>query len=153
MTLYQTDIYSIVLGKMEAYSFLKQSDNEIYDNFKEYLHSVVGLPFVRAKFKTLSLDDEVMEIEFVLTSPVDDISDKFFVTNVFAQGIVMQWLEQKKNSELTLNYAIYGKEEKAFSQSSHLREVASLYEDAFIGLKKLIRDYGYFNNSYIRGDS
>lgn len=153
MTLQYIDVYAIALANIEAQSLLEYSDNEFYEIMKEYLHSVAGMPFVRAKFKKLNLIDDTITIDFELTTPVDDESDIYFVTNVFADGIVVKWLEKKKNTELTINYAIYGKEEKAFSQSSHLREVHSLYNEAFINFKKMIRDYGYINNSYLRGES
>ena len=86
-----------------------------------------------------------------LKNSIDDNSDELFVIEVFAQGMIIQWLEPKSkiNSKCKNNF-FGGKEEKKFySQANHLNELRSLLSDANISLRKLLRDHGYIINSYI----
>ncbi len=53
-------------------------------------------PYVRVKFKTFSLNDEVLKMNWELKNSIDDNSDELFVIEVFAQGMIIQWLEPKK---------------------------------------------------------
>ncbi len=84
-----------------------------------------------------------------LKNSIDDNSDELFVIEVFAQGMIIQWLEPKVKSILNVKQFFGGKEEKFYSQANHLNELRSLLSDANISLRKLLRDHGYIINSYI----
>ena len=114
-----------------------------------WLHSVASLPYVRVKFKTFSLNDEVLKMNWELKNSIDDNSDELFVIEVFAQGMIIQWLEPKVKSILNVKQFFGCKEEKFYSQANHLNELRSLLSDANISLRKLLRDHGYIINSYI----
>jgi len=138
MTSSYEDIYSRFLQKCTDYDFIEW-----------WLHSVASLPYVRVKFKTFSLNDEVLKMNWELKNSIDDNSDELFVIEVFAQGMIIQWLEPKVKSILNVKQFFGGKEEKFYSQANHLNELRSLLSDANISLRKLLRDHGYIINSYI----
>lgn len=149
MTSSYEDIYSRFLQKCTDYDFIELDEETVYDNKEGWLHSVASLPYVRVKFKTFSLNDEVLKMNWELKNSIDDNSDELFVIEVFAQGMIIQWLEPKVKSILNVKQFFGGKEEKFYSQANHLNELRSLLSDANISLRKLLRDHGYIINSYI----
>jgi hypothetical protein len=149
MTSSYEDIYSRFLQKCTDYDFIELDEETVYDNMEGWLHAVASLPYVRVKFKTFSLNDEVLKMNWELKNSIDDNSDELFVIEVFAQGMIIQWLEPKVKSILNVKQFFGGKEEKFYSQANHLNELRSLLSDANISLRKLLRDHGYIINSYI----
>ena len=75
MTLQYQEVYDRFLQKITDYSFLEYDANFIYDSMKGWLHSAASQPLVRAKFSTLSFDDEIIELNFALNTSVDDDSE------------------------------------------------------------------------------
>ena len=149
MTSSYEDIYSRFLQKCTDYDFIELDEETVYDNMEGWLHSVASLPYVRVKFKTFSLNDEVLKMNWELKNSIDDNSYELFVIEVFAQGMIIQWLEPKVKSILNVKQFFGGKEEKFYSQANHLNELRSLLSDANISLRKLLRDHGYIINTYI----
>lgn len=151
MTLSYQDIQTKFLSKMTDYSFLQENSDFIQESMKDWLHSAASHPYTRFKFLKLSLDDELMEIEFILKNSLDDESDSYFVTEIFAKGMVIEWLEPQVKNSLYTHQFIGGKEEKFYSQSPMLSQLQKLLADEKNELRKIIRDYGQLNNSYIGG--
>lgn len=152
MTLQYEDIYKLFLGSVQAYSWLKVSTEVAYEYMLEYLHKTYALPYVRSRFTSISLDDELMTITCELEDSVDDDYDKYFVSElVFAKGMIVFWLEDKKNTETLLNYAVFGKEEKVASPYGQLAEIKEAYNKARIEHEKLLLKHGYWNSSYLAG--
>ena len=112
MTSSYEDIYSRFLQKCTDYDFIELDEETVYDNMEGWLHSVASLPYVRVKFKTFSLNDEVLKMNWELKNSIDDNSDELFVIEVFAQGMIIQWLEPKVKSILNVKQFFGGKEEK-----------------------------------------
>lgn len=148
MTLQYTDIFSAFLSKCTDPSFLEQDEDFVYESMREWLHSAVSIPHIRKIFSALNLDDELMEFEFELNTSVDEVSDRDFVIEILSKGLVIKWLEPQVNSKLHISQFFGGKEQRWFSQAQHLSELKSMLADAKTELKKMIRDYGYINNSY-----
>lgn len=153
MTLQYQEVYNRFLQKITDYSFLEYDANFIYDSMKGWLHSAASQPLVRAKFSTLSFDDEIIELNFALNTSVDDDSDKYFVAEILSRGMVIEWLEPQVKSQLYINQFFGGKEQKWFAQANHLNSLRQMLEDAKKEQRKMIRDYGYVNNSYIGGEA
>lgn len=153
MTLQYQEVYDRFLQKITDYSFLEYDANFIYDSMKGWLHSAASQPLVRAKFSTLSFDDEIIELNFALNTSVDDDSDKYFVAEILSRGMVIEWLEPQVKSQLHINQFFGGKEQKWFAQANHLNSIRQMLEDAKKEQRKMIRDYGYVNNSYIGGEA
>ena len=152
MTLQYQEIQDRFLQKITDYSFLEQDINFIYDSMKGWLRSAASQPIVRIKFSTLSFVDEVMELKFALNMSVDEEADMYFVAEILARGMVIEWLEPQVKSQLVIDQFFGGKEQKWFAQANHLNSLKQMLNDAKTEQRKMIRDYGYMHNSYIRED-
>lgn len=149
MTLPFDEIYSIFLSKITDYSFLEYDEQFIYSSMYNWLRSAISKPYLRGKFSTLSLEDTGENVKFELNNPIDNESDRYFVSEVLAMGMVCEWLEPQVKNIVNIAQMFSGKEEKYFSQAAHLKEIKDLLESTKFDLRKILRDYGYQHNSYI----
>ena len=140
-------IYSRFYLKETDPSLFKLSKEEAYEKMCEWLHSTAAIPHVRKCFSTLTLDDELCEMEYKLVNSIDEYSDEDFVVELFAQGMVICWMRPQIERNINLATVIGGKEEKSML-NNYKPNIARL-ETLERNLKKYIRDYGYLNNSYI----
>ena len=115
-----------------------------------WLHSSASSPRLRAKFSTLILNDEESYLDFSLKNSVDEQSDCEFTTDILARAMVIAWLEPEVKNVLFTKQLLTGKEEKFYSQASHLSQLEQMLYSAKTELKNILRDYGYLNNSYIK---
>lgn len=152
MILNYQDIYSRFLAKITDYDFLKRSTDDSYEYMCSWLHSAMSKPYVRRKFQTFKMNDEVMNLTFELRNSVDEDSDYEFVTEIAALGMVVEWLAPRVQSTNNVNQIYSGKEQKFYSQSNHMQTVNDLWNTTKNTVRKMIRDYGYINNSYINRD-
>lgn len=146
------EIISCFLPKVEDYDFLKMSIDDFNDYFTRWLHSAISRPYVRRLFSSLTLDDEVMEINYEMEYSVDTDTDKDFVLEILALGAGIQWITPKINSTLNTQQVYASKEEKYYSQAQHLTELRALKKDWEKEQRGMIRDRGYIWNSYLDGD-
>ena len=145
------EIYSQFYSKETDPTFFKKySKDEAYELMRTWLHSIVATPYVRKCFSTITLDDELLELTFELKNSIDEDSDNFFVKDILAQGMVICWMQQQIDKTVSLATVIGGKEEKTIL-NNYKNNIARL-EELKVYLRKVIRDYGYFNNDYI-GDN
>ena len=147
---YET-IFSRVRGRIDDPKELSYEESDLIDIYTERLNNVVGNPRVRRLFSSLSLDDEIQQMNFILNNPVDDTSDKNFVIGILVLGMEIEWLEPQVNSLKSTAEALSGKEEKMLL-SPHKNNMTKL-DDMKRELNKRIRDYGYMYNSYINSES
>lgn len=142
------EIYSQFYSKIDDPNFFKKySKDEAYDLMKSWLHSVVGLPYLKKRFSSIALDDEILELTFELVNSVDEDSDNFFVKDILAQGMVICWMQQKIDKAVSLATVIGGKEEKTIL--NNYKNNMTRLNELKIQFRKVIRDYGYINNDYI----
>ena len=142
------EIYSQFYSKIDDPTFFtKYSKDEAYDLMKSWLHSVIGLPYFKKCFSSIILDDEILELDFKLKNPIDEDSDNYFVKDVFAQGMVICWMQQKIDKAASLAIVVATKEEKMLL-NNHKNNMARLNE-LKVQFRKIIRDYGYIKNDYI----
>ena len=142
------EIYSQFYSKIDDPTFFKKySKDEAYDLMRTWLHSIVSLPYLKKRFSSIILNDEILELTFQLKNSVDEDSDNYFVKDIFAQGMVICWMQQKIDKAVSLATVIGGKEEKTIL-NNYKNNIARLNElkNQF---RKIIRDYGYINNDYI----
>ena len=66
--------------------------------------------------------------------------------------MVYECLRPRLNSTLNVSQFEGGKEEKFYSQANHITVLQSLYKDARLEKIKIVRGYGYENNSYLTGE-
>jgi hypothetical protein len=82
---------------------------------------------------------------------VDDDTDKDFVVDMLALGMVVAWLSPILRSKVNLAQKFGGSEQKFYSQAAHIAELREVCDDAKIEQRNLIRDRGYIYNSYLEG--
>ena len=142
------EIYSQFYSKIEDPNFFKKySKDEAYALMKSWLHSVVSLPYLKKRFSSIPLDDEILELTFELVNSVDKDSDIFFVKDIIAQGMVICWMQQKIDKATSLATVIGGKEEKTIL--NNYKNNMERLNELKVQFRKIIRDYGYTNNDYI----
>lgn len=150
MNLQYEDIFSMFLSKITDYSFLEYDESFIRSQMTSWLHSSISSPRLRAKFSSLSLNDNETIVSFVLKNSISEDFDIKFVTDVLARGMVISWLEPQVKSVLLTKQILGGKEEKFYAQANHLSQLQQMLDSAKTELNNLLRDYGYLNNSYIK---
>jgi len=72
---------------------------------------------------------------------------------VIATGMVVEWVTPQVNSVINTQQMFSGKEVNFYSQANHLAELQNLLKLSSSTLRKLIRDRGYYVNSYINSQS
>ena len=142
------EIYSQFYSKETDPTFFKKySKDEAYELMRSWLHSIVAIPYIRKCFSTITLDDEILELTFELANSIDEDSDNYFVKDIFAQGMVICWMQQQIDKITSLATVVGGKEEKTIL-NNYKNNIERL-EQLKVQFRKIIRDYGYINNSYI----
>ena len=141
-------LFSRVLNKINDQKELSLDENDLLEIYTERLHSVVGKPRVRRLFSSLSLDDEIQEMTFTLNNSVDEESDKDFVLEILLLGMAIEWLQPQVDSVIHTSVMIGGKEEKKLldNHKNMIERLDSMKKEQ----NKMIRDYGYMYNSYIK---
>ena len=141
-------LFSRVLNKINDTKELSLDENDLLEIYTERLHSVVGKPRVRRLFSTLSLDDELQEMTFTLNNSVDEESDTDFVLEILSLGMAIEWLQPQVDSVIHTSVMIGGKEEKKLldNHKNMIDRLDSMKKEQ----NKMIRDYGYMYNSYIK---
>ena len=141
-------LFSRVLNKINDPKELSLNENDLLEIYTERLHSVVGKPRVRRLFSTLTLDDEIQEMTFTLNNSVDEDSDTDFVLEVLSLGMAIEWLQPQVDSVIHTSVMIGGKEEKKLldNHKNMIDRLDSMKREQ----NKMIRDYGYMYNSYIK---
>ena len=141
-------LFSRVLNKINDPKELSLDENDLLEIYTERLHSVVGKPRVRRLFSSISLDDEIQEMTFTLNNSVDEESDKDFVLEILSLGMAIEWLQPQVDSIIHTSVMIGGKEEKKLldNHKNMIDRLDSMKKEQ----NKMIRDYGYIYNSYIK---
>ena len=141
-------LFSRVLNKINDPKELSFDENDLLEIYTERLHSVVGKPRVRRLFSSISLDDEIQEMTFALNNSVDEESDKDSVLEILSLGMAIEWLQPQVDSVIHTSVMIGGKEEKKLldNHKNMIDRLDSMKKEQ----NKMIRDYGYMYNSYIK---
>lgn len=143
------NIYERFYRLVDDASFFQLEESYAYELMSGWLHDAIGTLKIRKIFSEISLDDELMELTFTLSTSIDEQSDKDFVEKILSQFMVIQWLKPKVESVLNTAFILGGKEEKKI-QSNYKTTIDRL-DSLEVKLKKDIRDYGYEYNSYLSG--
>ena len=149
MTISYENIYNRFLQKIDDIEFLQLDRNTAYEKMKGWLTTALSVPYTRRLFETLKKNDDIMELRYTLKHPVEEDGDNDFIEEALALGMLIAWLEPKVQTTTTITQGLFGKEQKAFSQASHLGETRELLETARTNQRRLIMDRGYINNDYL----
>lgn len=142
-------IFSYFLGYVTDHQLASMSMQDAYDFMVEYLHKALAKPYTRRLFSSCDIDDNIQVITFEMEYVVDESADTDFVIDILSKGMVIEWLEPQVNSKNNVLQFFGGKEQKFYSQSTHLGEISALLESLRNEQKDIIRDRGYINNSYL----
>lgn len=151
MTLQYEDIFSTFLSKITDYSFLECDETFVRDQMISWLHSSSSSPRLRAKFSSFTLNDEEGVLGFSLKNSSDEQADCDFAMDVLARSMVIAWLEPEVKNVLLTKQLLTSGDEKFFAQANHVSQLEEMLATAKNELKNILRDYGYLNNSYIKG--
>jgi hypothetical protein len=138
MTSYET-VYNRFFQKCTDYELPNLPDDELEAMLHGWLLSSIA-KFRKCESDLTQRDDELR------TFLVDLLNEEI---EILALLMTVEWLEPTINSVLLTNMMVGGKEEKWFSQSSHLAELQALRDANRLEAKKLMRDYTYANHSYL----
>lgn len=141
-------IFSRFRGKVTDYDFLSYSDADLQTIQTDMLKAACAKPRVRQIFRTYGFDEDFQELTFELRNPVDDFSDAEYVTELLALGMAIEWYQPKIDDILYGAPMIGGKEEKKLIDSR--KENIQRLDSMKVEQAKMIRDYGYMYNSYIK---
>ena len=144
---YET-VFSRTRGRVNDPKELSLNENDLLEIYTERLHNVIGKPRVRRLFSSIVLDDEIQQIDFILNNSVDEASDIDFVTDLLILGMTIEWLQPQVDSILHTSVMIGGKEEKKLLDNH--KNMIDRLDSMKTELNKMIRDYGYMYNSYIK---
>ena len=136
-TPYET-IYNRALQKIKDFDLALLPEEDMEDMLHSWLISAI------AKFRKCSSDLSDRDDELKTFNV--DLEDEEI--EILALLTVSEWLEPQVNSTLLTSQFFGGKEEKWFSQSSHLAELKALRDGTRTEARKLMRDYSYQANSY-----
>lgn len=149
MTLSYDEIFSSFLGYVTDYTLANIDFQDATDMMCEWLRKAYSKPYLRRLFSSAVLDDELQMFTFEMTFQYSEDEDISFTTDVLAKGMVIEWLQPQVKSRLMTSQFFGGKEQKWFSQAQHISELRGLLEDITLEQRKMIRDRGYINNSYL----
>ena len=130
-------IYDRALAKITDYDLAFLPDDDFRFMLRGWLDSSIS------KFRKCASDlsDRDDELEIFNVDLVDEEIE------ILALLMVCEWLEPQVNSVLLTNQMFGGKEEKWFSQSSHLAELKALRDETRTEAKKLMRDFTFFSGT------
>lgn len=144
MTLSCDEIYSAFLGLIDDYQIPHMSKDDAYEYMRDCFKLVFSKPKIRKLFSSISFDSNILQLNYELRNTIDEEFDEEFVKGLFANGMVIAWVEPKYASEtLTAEY-FGGKEQSWFSQANHMAQMSEMLTKArMIVDKDYARDHGY----------
>ena len=115
MTSEYSEIYSRFYLRIKDYEMIALEEKVVNEMLSGYLRSTLSKPMVRRLFSSVVMDDDVEEIEYELRESLDEDSDKDFVEEVLATGMVVSWLDPKYHSTLLTSQFFSNSEQKFYA--------------------------------------
>lgn len=137
MTSYET-IYNRALSKLEDPTLAMLPEEDLENMLHGYLMSAIA-KHRKCEHDLSDRDDELKQFNF-------DLSD--LEIEILSILMVREWISVQLHSVVNTLQVFGGKEEKFYSQSSHLAELRALDESLRIEAQQLSRDYSYIDNDY-----
>lgn len=131
-------IYESFLQKVQDYSFVSFSQDELETELAGYLKNAIP-KFRRCKVNLSSRDEVAKQFTFDLTAEEIEI---------LANMMVVEYLKPKVVSTENLKQTLSDKDFKMYSQANHIKELLSLYKIMKSEVEKMIVDYTYLNNDF-----
>lgn len=133
------EIYNLAANKITDPEIALLLPEDIEELFHGYLISAIP-NFRKCKNDLSNRDDELRQFNVDLLDVEKEI---------LAILVVREWLQPQLYSALLTKQVFSDKEQKYYSQSSHISELRALDETLKIDAQKLSRDYTYGNLEYL----
>lgn len=133
------EIYNLASNKITDPEIALLSQEDIEELFHGYLISAIP-KFRKCKNDLSNRDDELRQFNVDLLDVEKEI---------LAILVAREWLQPQLYSALLTKQVFSDKEQKYYSQSSHISELRALDETLKIEAQKLSRDYTYGSLEYL----
>ena len=133
------EIYNLASNKITDPEIALLSQEDIEELFHGYLISAIP-KFRKCKNDLSNRDDELRQFNVDLLDVEKEI---------LAILVAREWLRPQLYSALLTKQVFSDKEQKHYSQASHISELRALDETLKIEAQKLSRDYTYGNSEYL----
>ena len=133
------EIYNLASNKITDLEIALLSQEDIEELFHGYLISATT-KFRKCKNDLSNRDDELRQFNVDLLDVEKEI---------LAILVAREWLQPQLYSALLTKQVFSDKEQKYYSQSSHISELRALDETLKIEAQKLSRDYTYGSSEYL----
>ena len=133
------EIYNLSANKITDPEIALLLPEDIEELFHGYLISAIP-KFRKCKNDLSNRDDELRQFNVDLLDVEKEI---------LAILVVREWLQPQLYSALLTKQVFSDKEQKYYSQSSHISELRALDETLKIEAQKLSRDYTYGSSEYL----
>lgn len=133
------EIYNLASNKITDPEIALLSQEDIEELFHGYLISAIH-KFRKCKNDLSNRDDELRQFNVDLLDVEKEI---------LAILVAREWLQPQLYSALLTKQVFSDKEQKYYSQSSHISELRALDETLKIEAQKLSRDYTYCSSEYL----
>ena len=137
------DVFSRFYLRVEDYNIVGLDEEIVNEMLYGYLKSVISKPFVRRLFSSITVDDDVEEIEYTMRESWGSDADQDFVEELLSMGMIVEWLNPRYNSMQNTSQFFSNSDAKFFSQANHMTELKAMLEKAQNDLRKYIRDRSY----------
>lgn len=136
-TPYET-IYNCALSKIEDPTLAMLPEEDLENMLHGYLMSAIA-KHRKCEHDLSDRDEELKQFN-------SDLSD--LEIEILGILVVREWVSVQLHSVVNTLQVFGGKEEKFYSQSSHLAELRALDDRLRLEAQQLSRDYSYIDNDY-----
>lgn len=137
MTQYST-LYEKCLSKLEDPTLAMLPEEDLEEMLHGYLMSAIA-KHRKCEHDLSDKDEELKQFN-------SDLSD--LEIEILSILMVREWISQRLNSVTNVMQVFGGKEEKWFSQASHIKELREMDDRLRLEAQQLSRDYSYTDNDY-----
>ena len=136
-TPYET-IYNRALSKIEDPQLAMLPEEDLENMLHGYLMSAIA-KHRKCEHDLSDRDEELKQFN-------SDLSD--LEIEIISILMTREWISQRLHSVTNVMQVFGGKEEKWFSQSSHIKELREMDDRLRLEAQQLSRDYSYIDNDY-----
>ena len=136
-TPYET-IYTRCLAKLEDPTLAMLPEEDLEEMLHGYLMSAIA--------KHRKCEHDLSDRDEELNQFNCDLSD--LEIEILSILTVREWISQHLHSVTNVMQVFGGKEEKWFSQASHIKELREMDDRLRLEAQQLSRDYSYIDNDY-----
>lgn len=126
------------LNKLEDPTLAMLPEEDLENMLHGYLMSAIA-KHRKCEHDLSDRDEELKQFNF-------DLSD--LEIEIISILMTREWISQRLNSVTNVMQVFGGKEEKWFSQASHIKELREMDDRLRLEAQQLSRDYSYIDNDY-----